>query len=90
MTNLDCDNYTGKNGGRFVIESLANAIRPSILWQWTGIRGDGTLGRISLTKDLFLALGGYDEEFGASQWHDRDLVMRASSQGVEVITANNE
>ena len=90
VTNLDCDNYTGVNGGRHVIDTLANATRPSILWQWTGRRGDGTLGRISLTKDLFLALGGYDEKLGASQWHDRDLVMRASSQRIRVIAEGNE
>ena len=90
VVSLDCDNFTGPRGGQFVIDSLTPLPDQSLVWQWNGLEGDGTCGRISLAKNLFLALGGYDEELTATAHEDYDLINRAKSQGIKIVRQQNE
>ncbi len=76
LTNLDCDNYTGKLGGLHVIKLFEKYGKQTILHQWSGIHKDGTYGRISCHRDAFLKLGGYDESFLPMGYQDHDLIMR--------------
>ena len=71
VVNLDCDNYIGKDGGDFLLDIFKNNGDNIIISQRNNIFGSGSAGRISLTKENFLKLGGYDEHDGATlHWMD--------------------
>lgn len=78
VVNLDADNYTGWRGGLYVAHNLAQN-RKTFLWQYSG-KPDGSYGRISLYKEDFDFLGGYDESLPApAGYQDTDLIKRAES-----------
>jgi hypothetical protein len=83
LVNLDCDNYTGKNGGKFVIKEFIKSNNDLILHQWGGVYGDGTFGRISMLKKYFLEVGGYDESFEPMGYEDKDLIDRLRYTGLK-------
>ena len=60
VVTLDCDNYTGKNGGRFVIDQFEAHDHNCVLHQVDCIHQNGNFGRIALTKEVFDKIGGYD------------------------------
>ena len=69
--NLECDNF---------IHNSLEAIRSSrlkIVHHWSGEIGDGTHGRISVDRDAFYSLGGYDESFYPMGYQDTDFLNRA-------------
>jgi len=82
VVNLDCDNYTGKNGGKFVIRNFLKSDSHIVLHQYAGLSFDGTFGRISLNRKDFLNLGGYDERFEPMGHQDSDLIKRAKLSGL--------
>lgn len=82
LMNLDCDNYTGENGGKFVIRNFMRYGMDIILHQFSGNFCDGTFGRIGLTKHHFIQLGGYDESFLPMGFQDFDLLLRAQDYGL--------
>ena len=47
LTNLDCDNFTGREGGRFVLEQYYKEESNLMLWQFRRVRRDGSYGRMS-------------------------------------------
>lgn len=85
VVNLDCDNYTGINGGEFVLDTFAKHKAPIVLHQFSGDWEDGSFGRISLSKEIFLSIGGYDEAFEPMGWQDIDLMARLWTIGVEYL-----
>lgn len=67
--NLDCDNY---------LDNIVDEIRSSN----QGVSCDeylkGSHGRIGMSKEVFVQLGGYDENFYPAGVHDNDIVLRAN------------
>jgi hypothetical protein len=82
--NLDCDNFIDD-----AIDTAraywSNGCRA--LHLWSGVYGDGTCGRIAIARDVFYALGGYDEAFSPMGFQDRDLILRAAQAGIPVLHA---
>ena len=89
LTNLDCDNYTGPQGGEFVIETFLNQKHPILLHQFSKLYHDGSFGRISIRKQDFLHLGGYNEEFHPMGFEDEDLINRSKAYGLNYIQDSN-
>lgn len=74
VTNLDCDNFVGEFGGEFLIDLLEEN---AIIHQSKNIMGSGTMGRITISKENFLKLGGYNESMFPMAYQDSDLIRRA-------------
>lgn len=89
LTNLDCDNYTGKRGGAFVINTYEQEMNEMMFWQFSRVRRDGSFGRITLTHQMFFKLGGYDESLGEMGFQDNDLMNRAMALGVKRTEVNS-
>jgi Glycosyl transferase family 2 len=54
------------------------------------IEGNGTFGRIGLSRKHFNALGGYDEKMHPSAYEDNDLIHRARAYGLTIsLTAQS-
>lgn len=82
VMNLDADNYIGD-----AIEQMKNCYRwdqLGALHNWSGVHMDGTYGRISARRQVFMDLHGYDEEFYPMGYQDTDLVMRMIGSGARV------
>ena len=91
VVNLDCDNFTGKNGGLFVIDAMIkNGWEKTVLHQYGNELGDGTFGRIALSKANFLKLGGYDESLEPAGYQDLDLYARAQKMGLNYINISDK
>lgn len=85
VTNLDCDNYTGHLGGEFVIEKFLNQKYPIVLHQFSKHYHDGSFGRISVRKQDFIHIGGYNEEFQPIGFEDEDLINRLTAYGLKNV-----
>lgn len=85
LVNLDCDNFTGPDGAKFVIDCFNSHACNIILHQFSGDKDDGSYGRISLLKEHFKLLGGYDESFNPMGYQDADLILRARELGLFYI-----
>lgn len=81
VVNLDCDNYTGIDGGLFVIDNMKKHGENAFLHQFSNVFGDGSYGRIAMTKQTFLMMGGYDENFESFGYQDTDLILRLWIRG---------
>jgi len=81
LMNLDCDNLIG-DAPQVVQDTMSRGAR--LVHMWSGIRGDGTCGRIALTRNLFRRLGGYDESFFPMGYQDLDLIARAGAFGIPI------
>lgn len=88
LVNLDCDNFTGLNGGKFVIRQFFKKAEPMIFHQFGGDPADGTYGRISMQRELFYQIGGYDESFEPMGFQDGDIIMRMCGLGVRYVLLN--
>jgi len=82
LVNLDCDNFIGDAGTVVREQCLKGA---AVVHLWSGRWRDGTCGRIAIVRDLFYALGGYDESFHPMGYQDRDLLNRAAATGAAVV-----
>lgn len=82
LFNLDCDNFIG-DAVEVIRAYTARGCR--LLHLWSGLHQDGTYGRIGMQRDLFHALGGYDESFDPMGYQDRDLLDRASASGTPIL-----
>ncbi len=90
LINLDCDNYTGYNGGRFVIRYWLKHPEKIVLHQFDGDLYGGSYGRIAVDRDSFRQVGGYDESFEPASVHDRDLINRLVGSGLKYINLPDE
>jgi len=85
IVNLDCDNFIGENSDEKLLKLLNDN---TIVWQNDNIMGSGNCGRISMTKENFDKLGGYDESFYPMGYQDVDIVERAKLMGLKLIIFN--
>ena len=90
LVNLDCDSYTGKNGGKFVLDNMIKyGIHNTVIHQFSNKSGDSSYGRIALSKQNFVNIGGYDENFESMGYQDRDLLLRLMVMGIDYIHLEN-
>jgi hypothetical protein len=90
VVNLDCDNFTGKNGGLFVIENMIKyGWQKTLIHQFNNEYCEGSYGRIALSRSNFLWLGGYDESFEPAGYQDKDLLLRAQLLGIDYINLSD-
>ena len=86
VVNLDCDNFTGYLGGRYVIEQFYSH-RMDIVFHQFGGGGinDGSYGWIAVLRKYFDQLCGYDESFEPMSFHDKDLIERLMRFGLSYL-----
>lgn len=89
LVNLDCDNYTGPDGGSFLVKRFLEAPHEIVLWQYSRRKLDGSFGRIAIAKDTFYHLGGYNESFLPMGFQDGDLIKRAKALGLKIERDRN-
>lgn len=85
LVNLDCDNYTGHNGGKFIIKEFMKYNSDIVLHQRSKDPSDGSYGRIGMRKDFFYQIGGYDESFEPMGHEDTNLFRRLQALGLMYI-----
>jgi hypothetical protein len=85
VVTLDCDNFTGYRGGRFLITEFEKNDYNCIVHQYDGNPQNGNFGRISLTKKKFNEIGGYDQSFLPMGYQDWDIIKRAEAVGCKYI-----
>lgn len=88
VVNLDCDNYIGENGGDFLLDIFKDKGKNTLVTQRDFMYGSGCAGRIALSKENFLKLGGYNEQFYPMGYQDCDLIERAKKLNLNVINFN--
>jgi len=88
IVNLDCDNYTGEHGGLWIIEKFQEYGDNLLLHQSSNIYKSGTMGRISMIKDNFLKLNGYNEQLFSMSVQDKDIIERGKLIGLNYINYN--
>lgn len=71
---LDGDNYTGKRGGKHIIDIFERYNFNCILHQFQGDWGDGTCGRVSMSAEDYKNIG-YDNNFLPRQWDELDAML---------------
>jgi hypothetical protein len=82
LFNLDCDNFIG-DAIEVIRTYTAQGCR--LLHLWSGLHQDGTYGRIGMMREIFHAVGGYDESFYPMGYQDRDLLDRVSAWGAPIL-----
>ncbi len=86
LVSLDCDNFTGKNGGLFVLNNMLKFGYFTVaLHQFSNEFGDGSYGRIAISKDNFIRVGGYDESLEPMGYQDVDFLLRLRLMGITYI-----
>ena len=90
LVNLDCDNFTGINGADFLIDHYKNKGDNIIIHQSSNIFGSGTMGRISMTKENFLKIGGYNQSLFPMSHQDGDIVNRAILNRLKYYNLKNK
>ena len=88
VVNLDCDNYVGFLGGQYVIRQFLEN-RNVFFHQFCGDLSDGTFGRISLLKEHFEFIGGYNESLERLGCEDLDLIDRLQAIKLKYIKSPN-
>lgn len=89
IVNLDCDNFIGKNGDLFLLNKFRENGDNIIIHQSNNIFGSGNAGRISILKNNFISLGGYDESFYPMGYQDIDLIERGRAFGYTLLKVND-
>jgi predicted glycosyltransferase involved in capsule biosynthesis len=85
LVNLDCDNYTGFNGGKFLIQQFLKYGNEIVLHQFSGSFNDGSYGRIAVHRKYFTDIRGYDESFEPMGSQDNDLIKRLLKMGLKYV-----
>lgn len=89
LVNLDCDNFTSIWGGAYVINAFTQHSNRIVFHQFSGIKNDGSFGRIAVACKYFRMLGGYDESFDPMGHQDSDLIKRLSRYGLKYVSQQN-
>jgi GT2 family glycosyltransferase len=84
---LDADNVIGPRFLDVVAKQIAANPR-AFVHTWSGNWTDGTCGRMAMHRDVFAAIGGYDESLGVIGHQDIDLRDRAAAAGYPTVTIN--
>jgi glycosyltransferase involved in cell wall biosynthesis len=82
LVNLDCDNFTGFEGGAYVYGQFIKYGPDMLLHQFNGKWVAGTYGRIGMHRKFFFGVGGYDETFESMGHQDSDLLDRLFALGL--------
>jgi hypothetical protein len=85
VVTLDCDNYTGYRGGRFVITHFEQNDYNCVVHQFDWDYQNGNFGRIALTKKKFNEIGGYDQSLLPMGYQDWDIIKRAEATGCKYV-----
>lgn len=88
IVNLDCDNFIGINGSSLLIFLFNKYGKDVIIHQTDNIYGSGCAGRITMLKEYFFKLGGYDESFYPMGYQDIDLINRGEKYGLTILKIN--
>jgi glycosyltransferase involved in cell wall biosynthesis len=67
--NLDCDNYLDN-----IIDEIDSTDQGIHCHEYL----KGTHGRIGMSREIFVKIGGYDENFFPAGVHDNDIMLRAN------------
>ena len=86
LVNLDCDNFTGANGGNYVMKKFEQYGNYCVVHQFSGKYGDGSFGRIAVGSKYFGMIGGYDESFDPMGYQDADLMKRLIRFGLKYVS----
>lgn len=89
LVNLDGDNFTGKNGGAFVLEQFEKYGQDLLLHQFRGEFEDGSFGRVGMSKKHFQTIRGYDESLLPMLYEDIDLIKRLQLHGLRYELVND-
>lgn len=89
LVNLDCDNFTGPEGGQYILRKFLESQEELVLWQNSRKKLDGSYGRIALFRSTFYELGGYNESFLPMGFQDGDLIKRAEASKVRIERDRN-
>ena len=90
VVTLDCDNFTGYRGGKFVIDHFEKHDYKCVMHQFDWNPQNGNFGRIAITKKKFNELGGYDQSFLPMGYQDWDIIKRAEASGCKYINPTDE
>ena len=83
LVNLDADNFTGPNGGEYIIDIYEQyGINNTVMHMYSGW-SNGSCGRIAVSKKLFFQVGGYDQNLGPMGMEDIDLLGRLINYDVD-------
>lgn len=92
LVNVDADNWMMPGFARWLERSLT--CDPSIEYMWTrmikGVLPRGVSGRIVVTRNAFLKVGGYDERFADWARDDKDFCARLGRLGCHSIEINHK
>jgi hypothetical protein len=83
LINLDADNSNYLINKRILNTNNKNE---ALIHLWSHIYPDGTFGKICMPKHIFYKLGGYDESFLPTAYQDNDIIARAKSMNIKVIS----
>jgi hypothetical protein len=90
LVNLDCDSYTGENGGEFILNNMIKyGIHNTAVHQFDNNFEDGSYGQIALSKQNFIRIRGYDESFESVGYQNEDLLLRLMLMGISYIRTEN-
>ena len=82
VCNLDGDNFTGKDFA-FYLNYQMYISGDDTIFHFKKAPYWGTEGRIAMTRENFVALGGYDESLENIGHQDHDLINRATASGLK-------
>lgn len=94
LCNLDIDNYLlpesydelcGLRDGTVLHGADPVRIRRTMKSGPAKIMSNGSYGRISMTKNTFMNLRGYDEKMRRMGYQDTDLIRRAKARGFKIV-----
>jgi hypothetical protein len=85
VVTLDCDNFTGYRGGKFVIDHFEKNDYNCVIHQFDWNPKNGNFGRIALTKKKFDEIGGYDQSLLPMGYQDWDIIKRAEASGCKYV-----
>lgn len=89
LVNLDCDNYTGYEGGNWVLKQFEKYDN-LLIHQSLNIFESGTMGRIGMSRENFLKLGGYNQQFKPMGHQDGDIINRGKKLGLNYQNLTNQ
>lgn len=92
IVNLDADNFTGKGFAKYLHEQFQLNGRDSFMWSRMvpGVLRRGISGRIAVTRDQFLKVGGYDEKYQTYSPDDKDFNRRLCNLGCRPVEIDSQ
>ena len=81
LFNLDADNFLTQSTIE-MIESRFGSDVDTCFHNWAATADDGSSGRVALSAQSWMKVGGYDESLLGAAWQDIDLVFRCRALGL--------